>query len=382
MRRARTTWGLVAVAAVLVTSVASGSAASGAEDYPSWSDVEAAKASVAATEVEVGRIGAALDQLQARAAELGDEAVRKGFEYDQALADFSQASAQATTLEERADAATTRAEASGRRAGALAAQLYRSGSIGFELTAFLDGTRTENLLYRLGVISKLTEHASRLSDQADTQRNSAQSLTAQASVVKTERDRLQLAAQARLAAANAAQEAADQDVAAQKVTRDTLYAQLASLKNTSAEVEKRYREGVIAQEQYEEQQRQAAENAESSGGGGDSGGFVPPSGVVVDRAGAQAYAAGQVANRGWGSGEFNCLVLLWNRESGWRVNAYNASSGAYGIPQSLPGSKMANSGDDWRTNAATQINWGLSYIAARYGSPCGAWAHSERFNWY
>ncbi|MGH3705424.1 MAG: lytic transglycosylase domain-containing protein, partial [Agromyces sp.] len=70
------------------------------------------------------------------------------------------------------------------------------------------------------------------------------------------------------------------------------------------------------------------------------------------------------------------------RESSWRADAYNASSGAYGIPQSLPGSKMASAGADWRTNAATQIEWGLSYIADRYGAPCGAWAHSERFNWY
>ena len=75
-------------------------------------------------------------------------------------------------------------------------------------------------------------------------------------------------------------------------------------------------------------------------------------------------------------------MRLWNRESGWRADAYNASSGAYGIPQSLPGSKMAAAGADWRTNAATQVDWGLSYISARYGSPCGAWAHSEAYNWY
>ena len=75
-------------------------------------------------------------------------------------------------------------------------------------------------------------------------------------------------------------------------------------------------------------------------------------------------------------------MLLWTRESSWRADAYNASSGAYGIPQSLPGSKMAAAGADWRTNAATQIEWGLSYIAGRYGAPCGAWAHSEQFNWY
>jgi hypothetical protein len=88
-----------------------------------------------------------------------------------------------------------------------------------------------------------------------------------------------------------------------------------------------------------------------------------------------------VAARGWGTDQYDCLVALWNRESGWRYNAYNASSGAYGIPQSLPGSKMASAGADWETNPATQITWGLNYIG-RYGNPCGAWAHSESSGWY
>ena len=91
---------------------------------------------------------------------------------------------------------------------------------------------------------------------------------------------------------------------------------------------------------------------------------------------------GAVAARGWASSEFDCLVALWSKESGWRVNAYNASSGAYGIPQALPGSKMATAGADWETNAATQIEWGLGYIQGRYGTPCGAWAHSQDVGWY
>jgi hypothetical protein len=73
---------------------------------------------------------------------------------------------------------------------------------------------------------------------------------------------------------------------------------------------------------------------------------------------------------------------LWNKESGWRVNAYNSGSGAYGIPQALPGSKMASAGADWQTNAATQIKWGLGYIKGRYGTPCGAWGHSQSVGWY
>lgn len=113
-----------------------------------------------------------------------------------------------------------------------------------------------------------------------------------------------------------------------------------------------------------------------------SGGFRPPAQAVPDPGTAKAIAYEKVMARGWSQGEYDCLVALWNRESGWRVNAMNASSGAYGIPQSLPGSKMASAGDDWQTNPATQIEWGLGYIAGRYGSPCGAWDHSERKNWY
>jgi hypothetical protein len=97
---------------------------------------------------------------------------------------------------------------------------------------------------------------------------------------------------------------------------------------------------------------------------------------------AQAYAQTAVASRGWGSGEFNCLVSLWKKESGWNAAAMNKSSGAYGIPQALPGSKMASAGADWQTNANTQIEWGLGYISGRYGTPCGAWAHSGQVGWY
>ncbi len=85
---------------------------------------------------------------------------------------------------------------------------------------------------------------------------------------------------------------------------------------------------------------------------------------------------------GFGLDQFGCLDSLYSRESGWRVDADNPSSSAYGIPQALPGSKMASAGSDWATNPVTQIRWGLGYIEDRYGSPCGAWAHSESHGWY
>lgn len=97
---------------------------------------------------------------------------------------------------------------------------------------------------------------------------------------------------------------------------------------------------------------------------------------------SQAIAHRLVLERGWGEEGFSCLVSLWEKESNWNHTAENPSSGAYGIPQSLPGSKMASAGSDWQTNPETQIRWGLGYINDRYGSPCEAWAHSEAKNWY
>lgn len=107
-----------------------------------------------------------------------------------------------------------------------------------------------------------------------------------------------------------------------------------------------------------------------------------PAAGIPDPDTAQALGLVAVQARGWGMEQYDCLVALWNRESRWNVYAHNKSSGAYGIPQSLPGEKMATVADDWQTNPATQIEWGLRYITARYGSPCGAWAHSEAVHWY
>jgi hypothetical protein len=103
--------------------------------------------------------------------------------------------------------------------------------------------------------------------------------------------------------------------------------------------------------------------------------------IVVSPGSAQAIAQQLLAARGWGNDQMSCLVQMWNRESGWRVNAANGS-GAYGIPQALPGSKMAAFGSDWQTNPKTQIEWGLSYIAGRYGTPCGAWSSWQSNGWY
>ena len=109
---------------------------------------------------------------------------------------------------------------------------------------------------------------------------------------------------------------------------------------------------------------------------------APTATTSVTSGDPKTIAASMLGSYGWSSSQMGCLVSLWTRESGWNYRAENSGSGAYGIPQSLPGSKMASAGADWRTNPATQIRWGLTYIKGSYGSPCGAWGHSQATGWY
>ena len=109
---------------------------------------------------------------------------------------------------------------------------------------------------------------------------------------------------------------------------------------------------------------------------------TPTAGNPMPSGQAQTLAKSMLSGFGWSpSTQFGCLVNLWNKESGWRVTAGNAS-GAYGIPQAKPGSKMSSAGADWRTSAKTQITWGFGYIKSRYGSPCGAWSKWQGQGWY
>ncbi|MGW9630136.1 aggregation-promoting factor C-terminal-like domain-containing protein [Agromyces sp. NPDC055520] len=363
---------LIAAALVLPASPAFG------DDYPSWDEVAAAKANVASREAEAARIGALVASLETTAAALGDAAVEAAGVSAAAAAALATAEQRASTLATQSTAADAAALASGERLGRVGAVLARSGGADVTLRLLFDGDGSVDLLQGLSRAAQVTKLYGGIADAAEAAKAESASLSAQADVAERERSRLADAAAAAAAEAESAHEAAEAELAGQRVVVDTLYAQLASLRDSTAALERQYEAGEQLRQAAEARQLAAAAAAEA---GGDVG-SAPPPGVVVDTAGAKAYAAGAVARYGWGSGEYQCLVQLWTRESSWRADAYNASSGAYGIPQSLPGSKMASAGADWRTNAATQIEWGLSYISGRYGSPCGAWAHSERFNWY
>ena len=175
----------------------------------------------------------------------------------------------------------------------------------------------------------------------------AQKAAAQAAAQKAQQEAAeQAAAQAAAAAAQKAAQKAAQEKAAQEAAAQRAAAQAAAQKAAA--------------------QAQAASTANLSG--------------ELSPTQAQSLARAMEKDRyGWGSGQFSCLVSLWNRESGWRWNAENAYSGAYGIPQALPPSKM---GAGYQYDARVQISWGLSYIAQRYGTPCGAWGHELSYGWY
>jgi hypothetical protein len=137
--------------------------------------------------------------------------------------------------------------------------------------------------------------------------------------------------------------------------------------------------------QVERKKAEKAEKAEKAANKGSSGtvtytGPIPSS--CKEFVGNRATGCALMLQAGFGIDQFPCLNNIFNKESGWNAHAENKSSGAYGIPQALPGSKMASVASDWKTNPATQITWGIGYIKGRYDSPCGAWQHWQNAGSY
>ncbi|MEK6344602.1 MAG: hypothetical protein V4737_12300 [Curtobacterium sp.] len=394
------------VAGVLVAPLVTAVPAN-ATTYPTWQDVQRAKGNEQAKKAEVDTVQTALHRVQADAAAKSATAITASEAADRADADLATATQTATSLQAQADSASATAERAQQRAGQLAANLYRDGATDQMSTRIATTKDPSQLLYQLGALDQLSTTWAGVMDDASVAAKTASSLHEQATRAQDERADLASAAETKAAAAKSAQEAADAAVDDTQQHSDELYAQLASLQDTTASEERGYQLGLQVAAQEAEQQRRREEAAErqreqqaavanntpgtsggSSGGGSTSGGsgtnYPSTGGVVVDPAGAQAYARSAIGAYGWGSDQMGCLVSLWTQESGWRANALNVSSGAYGIPQALPADKMAVAGADWRTNAATQINWGLAYIHDAYGSPCGAWNHEMSVNphWY
>jgi len=340
------------------------------DDYPTWSQVQKAQRNAAAAKAELSHIRGLVAQLQQAANAAMSDVLAKNASYNQAKSDLDAATLRADTLAAQAKAADQKADTARAQFGRLAAQMYVSGGTDMTARLLVSTGADDNLLDRLGAMSQLTGQLAGLQTRARSDRNLARSFSAQAASAEKARASLATAAKKKLASAQAAQQQADALLAQQQSAMTTLTAQAASLAGTSADIEKKYQEGV----DYRKQQASEGGSNASAGGGN----------VIVDPAAAKAYARSRLSAYGWSDSQYGCLVDLWTMESGWRADAYNTSSGAYGIPQAWPGNKMASAGADWQTNARTQINWGLGYISAAYGSPCRAWDFemSHDPHWY
>ena len=197
---------------------------------------------------------------------------------------------------------------------------------------------------------------------------------------ETQQDRVGVAAEQ---AANDRQTAFGVQSAQQRAAEYHAKLRSAAAAEAADERARRARAAAASRKKAEEAAAKAAaavEEAEEKVASKPYDGPIPAS--CAEFSGNRKIGCALMLDAGFAIDQFPCLDKLWTKESGWNHEASNPSSGAYGIPQALPGSKMGSVADDWRTNPATQITWGLGYIEGRYGTPCKAWAHSQDVGWY
>jgi len=235
---------VVVVAGVLLASVTTVSAAHADPVYPSWDDVKAARVSEAATKAQIGRIQGFLDDLESKAIALSVDALLKGERYNIARDALDSAARHSATLETQADAAKQTAAESAARAGHLVAQLARTGGGSITVQLLVDGAGADDLLSKLGTMTKLTEQSAEVLTRAQTDENSARSLGAQAKLAENERAKLAADAETVLAEANEAARVAEVKIAKQAAASDRLNAQLIALSGDAAAAEQSYRDGL------------------------------------------------------------------------------------------------------------------------------------------
>ncbi|WP_026542233.1 hypothetical protein [Paenarthrobacter nicotinovorans] len=223
----------------------------------------------------------------------------------------------------------------------------------------------------LGTAANATLNLPEASRVAETQ------AAAQVSTNKTAEISASLDAAAAKGAADraAVDKAAAEKAAAEKAAADQAAAERAAAEKAAAD------QAAAEKAAADAAAKQAADAAAAAEKAAAEAAAAAPK-AVDDPAAAKAYAASILGSYGWSAGEMTALNTLWEKESNWKTTATNASSGAYGIVQSLPASKMASAGADWQTNYQTQIKWGLNYIKERYGSPSAALAFHLANNWY
>lgn len=196
-------------------------------------------------------------------------------------------------------------------------------------------------------------------------RQSQQRVTQSAQVAQSEADELR---ELRLLAAER-----------QRISAASRSAQREAQAKADAAASTAAEQAKLAEEAARKKQATSPKPTESAAAKPPAFGPIPAS--CQEFAGNRGIGCALMLDAGYPLSEFPCLEKLWTKESGWRVEAAN-SAGARGIPQALPGSKMAAYGADWQINPATQIKWGLSYIKGKYKTPCGAWSNFQANGWY
>jgi murein DD-endopeptidase MepM/ murein hydrolase activator NlpD len=287
----------LAVTVVSVVAVVGSIAAPAYADYPSWSDVQKAKANQSAATAQVSKINGFIAQLRVEVATTQAAAIKRGQELEVAQAKFDDASIRATVIQKQADESKAKADAASAQAGKLAAQLYRTGGRNLTANLFLssNGASTQSpdkLLSDLGSMSKLVEQSNKVYGDAKTSQNSSKALAEQAKVAKVEREKLRVLAQAALKAAAEAAQAAQTKLKEQQKQIVVMQAQLAALKDKTAKTVAGYQKGVA----------EAAARAAAAGSGGLPGGYVGPQGWAVPAAGSITDGFGPRASPGGGIG--------------------------------------------------------------------------------
>nr|WP_183501161.1 MULTISPECIES: M23 family metallopeptidase [Microbacterium] len=317
-----------------------------ATSYPSWDDVERAKANQSAKAAEVTRIEGLIAQLENDVAQKQALAEQLGLEYQLAQEEFEDAAARAVSLQEQADAEAARAEETAAKLGRLAAQQYRTGGDNTSLELFFSDSAAsaDDLLARLGTMDQLLAANRSVYAEAVGARDNALNLYAQAAVARDERDRLQQEAEGKMLAAQEAASAAQAALEAQSAHRETLQAQLAALQDTTAKTIADYQAGVEAARkareeaarkareeaarkarEEEERRRKAAEEAAKNNSGGSSGGGGGSS------SGGGGSPAGEVQNSGWVRPAAGWISSWFGNRGGLCANGYCTGSGHRGI---------------------------------------------------
>ena len=308
-----------------------------AADYPTWDEVQKAKANTAAAAKAVDQIIGLIAQLEQNVAAARAEAERRTEELLVAQQQYDDAVRRADEIQAQADAAATEAAAAERNAGQLAAQLYRTGGTDLGMNLLLDAgesERTDELLAKLGSMEKMVERTADIYAEAQEAQNTAQSLADQAEVARAEREKLRIAAEAALAAAQAAQQAAEAALAESESKKIELDQQLKFLKDTEAKTTAAYQEGERKRKEEEERRRKAEEERRR-------------------REAAAAAAAAAAGGGGGGGGSAGGGGAGAPSSSGWSKPAYGYISGNYGPRQVICGGGYCSNPFHYATDIAT-----------------------------